>query len=182
MCRKLLFAGLVFLFSSQANAIPVSWELQNWLFNDGGSASGSFVFDADANAFSAISITTTAGSLQPGASYGVPNPFSPGGGSFGLGLIEAVVPDLTGAPNLYAELLQDLTNSGGVIAVNLNGFSLESTCGLPNCSLIAVGGAERRFLSGSVASVSPVPVPAAVWLFGTALIGLVGFGKRKKAA
>jgi hypothetical protein len=26
---------------------------------------------------------------------------------------------------------------------------------------------------------SPVPVPAAIWLFGTALIGLVGFGKRK---
>jgi hypothetical protein len=26
---------------------------------------------------------------------------------------------------------------------------------------------------------SAVPVPAAVWLFGTALIGLVGFGKRK---
>jgi hypothetical protein len=26
---------------------------------------------------------------------------------------------------------------------------------------------------------SPVPVPAAVWLFGTALIGLIGFGKRK---
>jgi hypothetical protein len=31
-------------------------------------------------------------------------------------------------------------------------------------------------------SVSAVPVPAAVWLFGTALIGLVGFGKRRKAA
>jgi hypothetical protein len=30
--------------------------------------------------------------------------------------------------------------------------------------------------------VSPVSVPAAVWLFGTALIGLVGFGKRRKAA
>lgn len=30
--------------------------------------------------------------------------------------------------------------------------------------------------------VSAVPVPAAVWLFGTALIGLVGFRKRKKAA
>ncbi len=26
---------------------------------------------------------------------------------------------------------------------------------------------------------SPVPVPAAIWLFGTALIGLVGYGKRK---
>ncbi|MDH3380209.1 MAG: VPLPA-CTERM sorting domain-containing protein, partial [Gammaproteobacteria bacterium] len=29
---------------------------------------------------------------------------------------------------------------------------------------------------------NPVPVPAAIWLFGTALIGLVGFSKRKKAA
>jgi hypothetical protein len=30
--------------------------------------------------------------------------------------------------------------------------------------------------------VSAVPVPAAVWLFGTALLGLVGFSKRRKAA
>lgn len=31
-------------------------------------------------------------------------------------------------------------------------------------------------------SVSQVPVPAALWLFGTALIGLVGFGKRRKVS
>ena len=31
-------------------------------------------------------------------------------------------------------------------------------------------------------TVAAVPVPAAVWLFGTALIGLLGFGKRNKAA
>jgi hypothetical protein len=31
-------------------------------------------------------------------------------------------------------------------------------------------------------SLPAVPVPAALWLFGTALIGLVGFGKRRKAA
>ena len=29
---------------------------------------------------------------------------------------------------------------------------------------------------------SAVPVPAAIWLFGTALIGLIGFSKRRKAA
>ncbi|HUV23098.1 MAG TPA: VPLPA-CTERM sorting domain-containing protein [Gammaproteobacteria bacterium] len=28
---------------------------------------------------------------------------------------------------------------------------------------------------------SPVPVPAAIWLFGTGLLGLVGFGKRRKS-
>jgi len=29
--------------------------------------------------------------------------------------------------------------------------------------------------------VSAVPVPAAFWLFGSGLIGLVGFARRKKA-
>jgi hypothetical protein len=33
-----------------------------------------------------------------------------------------------------------------------------------------------------VRPISVVPIPAAVWLFGTALIGLIGFGKRRKAA
>ena len=28
---------------------------------------------------------------------------------------------------------------------------------------------------------SPIPIPAAIWLFGTALVGLVGFSKRRKA-
>ena len=32
---------------------------------------------------------------------------------------------------------------------------------------------------GDFSPVSAVPVPAAVWLFGTALVGLVGFSKRK---
>jgi hypothetical protein len=31
-------------------------------------------------------------------------------------------------------------------------------------------------------SVSAVPVPAAVWLFGSALVGLIGFSKRRKEA
>ena len=37
-------------------------------------------------------------------------------------------------------------------------------------------------LSVARGRVPAVPVPAAVWLFGTALIGLVGFGRRRKAA
>jgi len=36
---------------------------------------------------------------------------------------------------------------------------------------------EQFYVSGM--EVSAVPIPAAIWLFGTALIGLVGFGKRK---
>jgi hypothetical protein len=33
--------------------------------------------------------------------------------------------------------------------------------------------------ASALVRVNPVPVPAAIWLFGTALIGLVGFNKRK---
>lgn len=38
-----------------------------------------------------------------------------------------------------------------------------------------------RGLSGAI-GVNPVPIPAAVWLFGSGLVGLIGFGKRKMAA
>ncbi len=31
-------------------------------------------------------------------------------------------------------------------------------------------------------TVTPIPIPAAVWLFGSGLLGLIGFSKRKKAA
>jgi len=39
---------------------------------------------------------------------------------------------------------------------------------------------EQFYISGM--QVNAVPVPAAVWLFGTALVGLIGFGKRRRAA
>jgi len=39
---------------------------------------------------------------------------------------------------------------------------------------------EQFYISGI--EVNAVPVPAAVWLFGTALAGLIGFGKRRRAA
>ena len=35
---------------------------------------------------------------------------------------------------------------------------------------------------GAEAVFSPVPIPAAVWLFGSGLLGLVGMARRKKAA
>jgi hypothetical protein len=39
--------------------------------------------------------------------------------------------------------------------------------------------AERLFYELDF-QVTPVPVPAALWLFGSALAGLVGFGRRRK--
>ena len=37
-------------------------------------------------------------------------------------------------------------------------------------------------LQSDFTSQNPVPVPAAVWLFGSALIGFIGFSRRRKIA
>ena len=44
------------------------------------------------------------------------------------------------------------------------------------------GGGFTQTKQWEVSGVSAVPVPAAAWLFGTALIGLAGFGRRSRAA
>ena len=45
---------------------------------------------------------------------------------------------------------------------------------------VVVPGLGTGTLTGSVAFVAAVPVPAAAWLFGSALIGLAGIGRNRK--
>lgn len=85
------------------------------------------------------------------------------------------------------------TNSGiPVLAVfNCGSGAPGSTCsavdtdgdGVPGTAMqTAPFPGQTPAFSGTVAGVSAVPVPAAVWLFGSGLIGLVGVGRRKKSA
>lgn len=57
-------------------------------------------------------------------------------------------------------------------------------CGIGGCSLGLTEDITsfQQLAYAQWTQVSPVPVPAAIWLFGTALMGLVGFSKRRKAA
>jgi choice-of-anchor C domain-containing protein len=60
-------------------------------------------------------------------------------------------------------------------SANLQFLSLTETLGLTE-------GWGAALDNVSVLAVNPVPVPAAVWLFGTALIGFVGMSRRRKVA
>ena len=69
-----------------------------------------------------------------------------------------------GTGHNYAELIFNNLTTGAWYSVVVGGSS--SAVGAYNFT----------------ANISSVPVPGAVWLFGSAMAGLIGFGKRKRAA
>jgi len=58
---------------------------------------------------------------------------------------------------------------------NINASDFNSAC-------ITPGSANVSGTGNCSVSVNPVPVPAAIWLFGSGLVGLTGISRRKKAA
>jgi hypothetical protein len=70
--------------------------------------------------------------------------------------------------------------SGSTVHFTNNLYSGGNSAFGPVGSQTQYGSYDLKF-NASFSSPSAVPVPAAVWLFGSALTGLVGIGKRKKA-
>lgn len=79
----------------------------------------------------------------------------------GGGTTSVKVPGSGNTEEAFGVISTDLIESILFSNTRNDGFSIDNVSGL---------------------SASAVPVPAALWLFGTALTGLVGFGKRRKAA
>jgi len=174
---KNLMVLVLLLCCGSVWATPVVWELRNVVFDDGGIATGSFTYDADTNQFSNIEVATSDGitpifvdsdgetdyyEIFPGESYisGVWAEFNPGRYNFYTQPIPDTESPYTLALRFSGELEDDLSTYS-----ILTGFG-ESTYDF-----------ERGIVSGYVAA---VPIPAAVWLFGSGL-GLLGWMKRKRA-
>ena len=61
---KLLVAIALLHMASAIQAVPVHWTLQDVMLTDGGTAVGSFVYDADTGALSQINIRRTRSSFR----------------------------------------------------------------------------------------------------------------------
>ena len=83
----------------------------------------------------------------------------------------------------FSELVSDGTQRNSLLTRHFPGYNLDIvidrvTLGEPRGNEIGNGSVGP---AGTWTSASVVPVPAAVWLFGSGLIGLAGVARRKKA-
>ena len=89
--------------------------------------------------------------------------------------------DVTGATNLLsATLTHDIPNT----QANMEWLFFDSlfTADSSTTTLTFTGEFSNGVLGFAIDDVRAVPVPPAVWLFGSGLLGVVGIARRKKAA
>ena len=111
-------------------AVPVLWTLSDVTFDDGGTASGSFVFDADTVAFSAINVVTTDGAVLLGTTYGFAHPGFPDDPN--RFVVADTLPLAVGIHAMALALASPMTNAGGVIPITAGPsgppFGIEGLC------------------------------------------------------
>jgi len=162
-----------------ASADQVTWVLSGVTFSDGGTASGSFVYNADTNTYSSINITTTAGSILGGATYTGADPCCTFFNSSFLGVVtNPSLLDLTGTPLLRVVFVTPLTDLGGTSLLSLTpDFSIEGPCFDSGCTGIIFNPATMRNATGG--EVVATPEPTSLLLLGMGMVGLAGAAKRK---
>ena len=187
--------------SLNAAAAPVTWVLDGVTFASSevqgpgpydGVATGSFTYDADTNIYSDVSITTTGSGIWGTDNCGdsalcgtyirATDLYAPlTATSLQITPTASDPIDSTGYYGISLQFVSALTNAGGTVQLfTAGGTDGEGICKNPDCLPEGSAGvtAFRGFSGGSV---SAIPVPAAVWLFGSALAGL-GWMRRKQTA
>jgi hypothetical protein len=171
-----------------------SWTLEAGQFNGGGTASSTNVNSNAVGAAKMIFASTngTANNINMAGfnlsslvtfSNGINNDINTGGVLNGL----TTATEVTGT-GLYGTSPQakynilgapDMSTIGASNAVQFFGFTGNGTSGTLNSYIL---GSATLAADGTLAINAPVPLPAAVWLFGSGLMGLVGVSRRRKAA
>lgn len=155
-----------------ALAAPVTWDLTNVTFSDGGIATGSFTYDADTSTVVTWNISVSGGNLTnfPALTY------NPSDSSlmtpvfvFALPATDPTFPDTYRALRLYT--VSPLTDAGGVVSLDTNPVSGSVECF--NC------GPFRPITGGTLDAGVVAPEPGTAILLGLpVLAGLITLRRR----
>lgn len=173
-----------FTVGSPSAGLPIEWTLEEVAFHDGGSATGSFVYDASTNTYSDVDIETTVGFSNFAYSYHDASTVSISGELWSSTSLIVNGGLATTYPELRLNFSSPLTNAGGAIGIAVDPTS-DTSCtssgacsGETNREGATVSDFDFRWVtSGSVAS-SPVPEPAAPALM---ILGSAGWSFRRGA-
>jgi len=165
-----------------ASADGVTWTLHDMAFSDGGTASGSFTYDATTNTLTNINITTTAGTAFGGAIYTAVDPsFTPLPND--IGFVVTLLPDFTGSSALELEFYtsntfatpQNLTNVPGTVYTALNEFE----CTNPACTSVGIIDLRGTIGDGTITGVAAAREPSSILMLGAGLLALLVLPTRK---
>lgn len=187
-----LFGALCVAFAAQA--APLQWTLNDVTFDDGGTASGSFVYDAAADAYSSINITTTPGTtVTTGSTYqyactgagteSVVCTLAPPTSTRTVLFSATPSSDLSGKMALALFFSAPLTDAGGTRNLDVASLAFaEATCFSPDC--FSLMDPMRGITGGTItasppapATIAPVPTMGEWSLMAMALL-MLGMGLR----
>ena len=168
---KNLIAAVLLLGCGFAQAAPLTWAVDA-VFDDGGILQGTFDYDDALNQYSNVDIVSSGGSLASifDSSYSSYSILSNSSNFLSDTSVTNAVPQSL----LNLTFSESLTADGGVVSLVIG----SGPNGSGEISGSIATGTSRLVTSGTV---STVPVPAAVWLFGSGLAGL-GWMRRRKTA
>ena len=153
-------AVLLLLLSQSAQSNPVKWTFLGHTFTGGGTATGSFIYDADTNTYSSINIVTSAAASPLGATYVAHNNAFGFPSTASLVMVLSGLPVVLNDPILWMGFASPLTNAGGVVGFN---FTQETGCSLINGGLCqGTGGTNpsRNVATGQLTT-TPTVTPSA---------------------
>jgi hypothetical protein len=171
---RVLCLSALLTFGSLLSGAPVVWTLNDVVFDDGTTVTGSFTFDADTTTFSGLTMTTLGGTSVPATSswvFNTNNIFAEqnASGITGFEAVDALSGDETGAHliSLFSTLGPLMTNAGGTINLDFfrAGTCADATCFSYNPDLPNSITGEGQFVSGA-----SVPEPGTWVLSGSALV------------
>jgi hypothetical protein len=164
----------IFLSPALVQAASITWNVNLIFSSPAATVTGTYDFDASTGFFTGIDVTAASPQFVPNPSVydaAWDAPYST------ASMIDFYTTGgMAGKYAMVIELEEAMTDTRDVINVATLTTFLCVDAGCDDYSVVTVYNNSNDFTG----TVSSVPLPAAAWLFGSALFGLIGVTRRKK--